>query len=231
MADDADDGVPRIPMGSMTAERFRAEFMERNLPVMVLGATDGWRAAREWVRADGGPDVARLASLFGGSLVSVVECANGERRARAREPLSLTEYAAWWRGRASADAPLYLKDWHFQAEHAGYGAYALDGPLSWLDDDWLNEHWAATGCTDDHRFVYLGPAGTYTALHADVLFSFSWSVNVSGVKRCAPRGSHDTRFAPRGRINAMRCRCAHGLTPHRVGVADGSSSQRRSAAA
>lgn len=28
--------------------------------------------------------------------------------------------------------------------------------------------------TSDYRFVYLGPAGSHTALHADVLRSFSW---------------------------------------------------------
>jgi JmjC domain, hydroxylase len=33
------------------------------------------------------------------------------------------------------------------------------------------------------RFVYLGPKGTSTPLHADVLRSFSWSTNVCGQKR------------------------------------------------
>lgn len=33
------------------------------------------------------------------------------------------------------------------------------------------------------RFVYLGPKGTSTVLHADVLRSFSWSTNVCGCKR------------------------------------------------
>jgi hypothetical protein len=36
---------------------------------------------------------------------------------------------------------------------------------------------------DDYRFVYLGPATSYTPLHCDVLRSFSWSVNVCGRKR------------------------------------------------
>jgi hypothetical protein len=37
--------------------------------------------------------------------------------------------------------------------------------------------------TADYRFVYLGPAGSWTPLHADVLTSFSWSANVAGAKR------------------------------------------------
>lgn len=37
--------------------------------------------------------------------------------------------------------------------------------------------------TADYRFLYLGPRGTWTPLHTDVLKSFSWSVNVAGWKR------------------------------------------------
>ena len=35
----------------------------------------------------------------------------------------------------------------------------------------------------DHRFVYIGPAGSTTRMHCDVLASYSWSVNVCGTKR------------------------------------------------
>ncbi len=35
----------------------------------------------------------------------------------------------------------------------------------------------------DYRFVYMGPAGSWTPCHADVLRSYSWSVNVCGRKR------------------------------------------------
>lgn len=35
----------------------------------------------------------------------------------------------------------------------------------------------------DYRFVYCGPAGSWTPLHSDVLRSYSWSANVAGRKR------------------------------------------------
>lgn len=35
----------------------------------------------------------------------------------------------------------------------------------------------------DYRFVYVGPAGSWTPLHSDVLRSYSWSANVGGRKR------------------------------------------------
>ena len=45
----------------------------------------------------------------------------------------------------------------------------------------------------DYRFLYLGPQGTKTGLHSDVLRSFSWSANVAGRKRwrlLPPQYSH-----------------------------------------
>jgi asparagine synthetase B (glutamine-hydrolysing) len=42
---------------------------------------------------------------------------------------------------------------------------------------------ADKGRLDDYRFVYLGPKGSWTPLHHDVLASYSWSSNLTGLKR------------------------------------------------
>lgn len=42
-------------------------------------------------------------------------------------------------------------------------------------------HQQGIDCSD-YRFVYLGPQGSWTPLHADVLRSYSWSANVCGRK-------------------------------------------------
>lgn len=79
--------------------------------------------------------------------------------------------------------------------------YAVPAPL---DDDWLNEWWDANAAdddadpdddegkgggpkrrADDYRFLYLGPAGSCTPMHHDVLCSYSWSANLAGRKRWA----------------------------------------------
>jgi hypothetical protein len=103
------------------------------------------------------------------------------------------------------DMPLlYLKDWHFPTEFAEYGAYTTP---EYFVDDWLNEYYDSLQGKDfenavdnqraleqsDYRFVYLGPKGTRTGLHADVLRSFSWSVNLRGLKRwylLSPKYTH-----------------------------------------
>ena len=57
-------------------------------------------------------------------------------------------------------------------------------PPSFLLYDWLNAYCAVRkrNATDDYRFVYLGPTGSFTPLHCDVLGSYSWSTNIAGKK-------------------------------------------------
>ena len=104
---------------------------------------------------------------------------------------------------------LYVKDYHLASEYPEYKAYTCP---AYFSDDWLNmfcDHKqrqqaqqqaeqqreqqresfgdSALGprgnaATSDYRFVYLGPAGSSTPLHADVLCSFSWSAQVAGSK-------------------------------------------------
>ncbi|KAK3274760.1 hypothetical protein CYMTET_17069 [Cymbomonas tetramitiformis] len=80
-----------------------------------------------------------------------------------------------------------------------YGAYQTP---AWFADDWLNwyhdrqraegdEALQGVKCAD-YRFLYLGPAGSSTPLHSDVLRSYSWSVNVCGRKRWVIWPSSDT---------------------------------------
>ncbi len=161
-----------------------------NLPFLLSNATDGWRA-NSWVSTTNEPDVQRLAQLFGDDTVTVAVQDQHERR-----NMTVREYARWWADRTqpartkNGDEPwLYLKDWNFTASHAGWYT-----PPECFADDWLNEHWVMNACADgsapddggvagDHRFVYLGPEGSSTPLHADIFFSHSWSVNLCGRKR------------------------------------------------
>ena len=71
------------------------------------------------------------------------------------------------------------------AQHAG-----LSGSSAWRRADSAR---AAGGgkpsaVQSDYRFCYLGPAGSSTPVHADVLRSYSWSVNVCGAKVRPPQG-------------------------------------------
>ena len=191
MEDQAQQSCPRVALSSLTRSEFEAEYLAPNLPVLLTGATDGWRAAKEWVQWPlESPAVARLAELFGHHSVTV----HGARSGSCE--MTVAQYATWWAQRSTSGNDIewrYLKDWHLAALEPEYRAY--DTPAC-LGEDWLNEFWAAQknkvgeaadplveSGGGDHRFVYVGPKGSTTALHADVLFSYSWSANVVGSKR------------------------------------------------
>ena len=103
-----------------------------------------------------------------------------------------------------APSPLfYAKDWHLTLAAPGLAAAAYAVP-PWFADDWLNgaadaERRRADGkpappiFRGGFRFAYLGPAGTATPAHTDVLASCSWSVNLAGEKAwalLAPGNAH-----------------------------------------
>ncbi|CAM9254528.1 unnamed protein product [Chrysoparadoxa australica] len=136
-----------------------------------------------------------LSRELGGSSVPVCTCETDP----VNSSMTLHEYIMGYLPKQDADAKEpkhYLKDWHFIQEHgkSRYEDYSPPSPV--LQDDWLND-WCdiqslpikcplIPDCLlrcQDYRFVYLGPRGTFTPLHHDVLGSYSWSVNVTGRKR------------------------------------------------
>lgn len=66
----------------------------------------------------------------------------------------------------------YLKDWHVNKATKD----SLFRPPDLFKEDWLNE-------ISDYQFLYWGERGSSTARHSDVMDSFSWSLNLQGVKK------------------------------------------------
>eukprot|EP00796_Vickermania_ingenoplastis_P008692 gene8692-6113_t len=116
------------------------------------------------------------------------------------EENSLRNIIAAW-GSSGPERYTYLKDFHFQ--HAletktstccemdrCYGSPGLYVVPPYLGADYLNafclRNETPAGFGDgsgDYRFAYIGPPGSQTPLHFDVFGSYSWSLNVCGVKR------------------------------------------------
>jgi len=156
------------------------------------GVGDSWPVSTHWRRADGSVDTGSLLSQFGDAEAPVTTMPEGADGDGSCERMTVSEYLAWWSAAAERErgcrpvGPLkYLKDWNFVAEHGSrFRAYRLP---KFFRDDWLNGYYDANdgkgGPRSDYRFVYCGPRGTWTPVHADVLRSYSWSVNIAGRKR------------------------------------------------
>ena len=184
----------------VSASQFFVNYLLPGRPALIRGLATDWRATSEWVDvSDGSPALDALAARFGSSPVDVADCQLGEEAPRLTG-WTVGRFCDYLRSREADERSLYLKDWHCRAEcEAANEAPFYVTPLL-VADDWLNGYYDAKGrsgsaTTADYRFVYLGPQGSCTPLHADVLRSFSWSTNVCGVKRwelyppgCEPGG-------------------------------------------
>ena len=83
---------------------------------------------------------------------------------------------------------LYVKDWHINNS-------GVDLIVPFLfEDDWLNWYFLnirnkrkldakKDESDDDYSFAYVGSRNTFTPVHHDVCYSYSWSFNISGYKR------------------------------------------------
>ena len=65
--------------------------------VPLQGATEGWRAAREWVAPGGGVNFDLLGELFGGAEVAVTDTARHHQGCGPCQEMRLSQYLVWWR--------------------------------------------------------------------------------------------------------------------------------------
>lgn len=201
-----DGHVEKVNGKELSYSEFVERYLEKNQPVVLTGLMDEWRACTDWVSDDGKPNLHFFSSHFGKSIVQVADCGSREFTDQKRVEMPVSEFISHWmelpvKGCKNASVNgsrnkslLYLKDWHFVKEYPDYKAYTTP---SFFCDDWLNMYYDnhrmhqdndsfqekdEISCSD-YRFVYMGPKGTWTPLHADVFRSYSWSSNVCGRKQ------------------------------------------------
>lgn len=215
--------IPRVAEedgAALSYTHFYLRYLQPNEPVLLRGACAAWPAMHNMrVAPDGGLDVEYLSRTYGSATVPVVVTVRGRGGDSSgdgdsaagygggeRREQSLASYLASMLTGAAADAGTaevsYAKDFHFHRAFPGQADYAV--PLA-VADDWLNWWYDVRRDADDYRFMYLGPPGSATPLHHDVLYSASWSVNVTGWKLWVllpPDESARTLYDGRGNLRA-----------------------------
>lgn len=118
----------------LSYDEFLKEYMEPLRPVLIRGVASQWRAARDWVLSDGSINLDFLSQGFGDSKVSVADTITSRGYGEAHtEVMALRDYLAWWRDQQEDKGALYLKDWHFVAEHPEYQVSFGSVYTVWLD--------------------------------------------------------------------------------------------------
>ncbi|MDP9649650.1 cupin-like domain-containing protein [Paraburkholderia caledonica] len=144
---------------------FERRYVEPGIPVLIRGATQDWPAHTCWQEAS-------LAARYGDTLVPV-------SRKGGRDPCRMTfaAYLVYMRDTADPD-PLYLANWPFER----------DCPT--LVDDYRNppiftrlEEQFPSHLRQSWRWIFAGPAGSGTALHADRFGTSAWNAVITGRKR------------------------------------------------
>lgn len=198
--------------GADSTEFFERDHLEGNAPCLLSrDVTDvgQWHVA-SWVTTDGDIDWSHLLGECGHLEVPVAHRSlAAESRVRHRKtsggascckpsscsalssprsldspPSSPTMTLADFR-RTQWHAPgwpkPYLKDWHACLDLKD--TRRLFSTPTLFRDDFLNDWLSTKPGASDYRFVYIGPAGSRTSVHTDVLHSNSWSAQLAGTKK------------------------------------------------
>ena len=130
--------IDTVAAADLTYDAFVSRYLVLGRPLIILGVTEGWRAATSLVDKNGAPNVAALAALAPATLVPVVDCGD-DGRGGARSRVTLGEYGRHWEEKMAGKEDtqnLYLKDVHLVRDIPG-GATLYRVP-PWFADDWLN---------------------------------------------------------------------------------------------
>ncbi|KAJ8679824.1 hypothetical protein QAD02_015611 [Eretmocerus hayati] len=175
---------------------FFENFLLPNKPcIFDTSVTKDWPCRETWTLNDA-PHFEWLKDHFGDCKVPVANCNKRYYNAQQKDEMSFNSYLDYWidfrNNNYSNEMPLlYLKDWHCTKSFPSTSIYYVP---PYFASDWLNEYYLNNpNLEDDYMFVYMGPKGTWTPLHADVFTSYSWSFNVVGKKRWLlfPPGQED----------------------------------------
>uniref|UniRef100_A0A182M2N8 Jumonji domain-containing protein 4 n=1 Tax=Anopheles culicifacies TaxID=139723 RepID=A0A182M2N8_9DIPT len=183
--------IERIALKNISYDRFFRNYLQPNRAVVVEGIATEWECFRHWIDRSVVPsklNVTYLKEILPNGPVPVADCGKQHYNSHEKIELTLFDFLQYWESNESngRDQSMqeiqrnqyYLKDWHLRSERPDYNFYRTPALFA---SDWLNEHLVEKG-SDDYRFVYMGPKGTWTAFHADVFGSYSWSVNIFGQK-------------------------------------------------
>ncbi|XP_028175656.1 2-oxoglutarate and iron-dependent oxygenase JMJD4 homolog isoform X1 [Ostrinia furnacalis] len=166
-----------VGASELSYNQFFNKFMTKNIPCIIKNIGHDWICTRKW-KKDAHIDHDYFIKTYGDLKAPVADFSDIMFDSHSKTDMKVCDYMNYLKSRTK-EKLLYLKDWHLRKLRPDDNFYEV--PI-FFAPDWLNEH--AQDCEeDDYMFVYIGPTGTWTPLHADVYRSFSWSINIIGRKK------------------------------------------------
>lgn len=152
---------------NLTYNEFFDKFMVKNVPVLITGISDAWECMN-WVNSGASSNDSSInfeylkQKIDSNQNVPIANCSKVYFNSHEKFEMPFGQFVDYWKNqmqrkeRDSTDL-LYLKDWHLRHNQSDYKFYKT--PV-YFASDWLNEY-CEEKRTDDYRFVYMGPKGTW----------------------------------------------------------------------
>lgn len=161
------NGIEEIDVSNLSYDAFFSEFMTKNLPVLITGISNHWECMN-WVASTSGnasDDKMNFEYLKQKinptQTVPVANCSKVYFNSHEKIEMRFDEFLTYWQQPQPIDGDskelLYLKDWHLRNSQPDYHFYKTP---NYFASDWLNEYCDEKN-SDDYRFVYMGPKGTW----------------------------------------------------------------------
>eukprot|EP00633_Aureoumbra_lagunensis_P008007 CAMPEP_0197318524 /NCGR_PEP_ID=MMETSP0891-20130614/51422_1 /TAXON_ID=44058 ORGANISM="Aureoumbra lagunensis, Strain CCMP1510" /NCGR_SAMPLE_ID=MMETSP0891 /ASSEMBLY_ACC=CAM_ASM_000534 /LENGTH=602 /DNA_ID=CAMNT_0042809031 /DNA_START=75 /DNA_END=1883 /DNA_ORIENTATION=+ len=142
--------------------------MLKNQPLLMRNVVSDWYACKHWVSKTGDFDRQALTACLDQDESAPQLSQDGDRSS-----ILVIDYLADKNWPPST----YLKDWHVPHFYRNGWCTTPKG----FESDWLGT-WLHFVGYEDFDFCYIGPKGSRTSEHADVLSTYSWSANIAGRK-------------------------------------------------
>jgi hypothetical protein len=177
-------------------ERFRSEFFDTKVPVVVEGASRAMPAFDKWT-------LAYLESQLGDMKLMIrFSQASGTTPAHI-DGTAFFRYLEDPERFKSSKGPAYLADYHIEPPFGDEVRARLSEdvffPLARRDETWA-----------EWNTIYLGPPDSYTALHQDTWNTTTWMSELEGLKvwrLCAPEDMDTARAATLNPFEAETLPC------------------------
>ncbi|GFH55356.1 hypothetical protein CTEN210_11832 [Chaetoceros tenuissimus] len=162
---------------NLSLDRFLSEYEEKNIPLIVRGATKSWRASQKWNKE----------YLCQQTRDMTFRATSGAAPLPAQ--FSMASYAQYCES-ATEEAPLYLFDRTF-AQKCPTLLNDFLGDLKsfcpYFDDEAEHGHdlfsLLGKGKRPDHRWIIIGPKRSGSSFHIDPNATHAWNAPIRGRKR------------------------------------------------